>query len=106
MGKTKETEINQETDMAENPEVTETETKKGPEMVEIELFKDDGKYKDDVFVAINGKTYQIQRGVRVKVPKAVKEVLDNSAKQDKAAYAYMEREQEKYSSEAKKLDIK
>ena len=106
MGKTKETEINQETDMAENPELNETETKKGPEMVEIELFKDDGKYKDDVFVAINGKTYQIQRGVRVKVPKAVKEVLDNSAKQDKAAYAYMEREQEKYSSEAKKLDIK
>lgn len=106
MGKTKETEINQEMAMEATPETEKQETAKGPEMVEIELFKDDGKYKDDVFVAINGKTYQIQRGVRVKVPKAVKEVLDNSAKQDKAAYAYMEREQEKYSSEAKKLDIK
>ena len=37
------------------------------EEVEIQLFKDSGKYKDDVYVAVNGKNFLIQRGVPVKV---------------------------------------
>lgn len=87
-----------------NAEKTSAKTS-GPDMVEIFLFKDGDKYKDDVFVAVNGKTYQIQRGVPVKVPRFVKEVLDNSMKQDMAAVRYMEKEQEKFEKEAKKLDI-
>lgn len=39
-------------------------------MVEIEIFKDSDRYKDDVVVALNGKVYVIKRGVRVKVPRA------------------------------------
>lgn len=54
------------------------------ELVEVELFFDGVKYKDDVIVNINGKAWQIQRGVPVKVPRFVKEVLDSSAKQDAA----------------------
>ena len=54
------------------------------ELVEVELFFDGDKYKDDVIVNINGKAWQIQRGVPVKVPRFVKEVLDSSAKQDVA----------------------
>lgn len=54
------------------------------ELVEVELFFDGEKYKDDVIVNINGKAWQIQRGVPVKVPRFVKEVLDSSAKQDAA----------------------
>lgn len=46
------------------------------DMVEIEIFKDSDRYKDDVVVALNGKVYVIKRGVRVKVPRAVKEILD------------------------------
>lgn len=75
------------------------------EMVEIELFKDGDRYKDDVFVSVNGKTYQIKRGVRVSVPVFVKEVLDNSMRQDKAAYAYMESKENEFTREAKKLEI-
>lgn len=77
---------------------------KKTEMVDIFLFKDGDKYKDDVFVAVNGKTYQIQRGVTVSVPKYVKEVLDNSARQDMAAAKYMEAKQEEYAAEAKNLE--
>ena len=77
---------------------------KKTEMVDIFLFKDGDKYKDDVFVAVNGKTYQIQRGVTVSVPKYVKEVLDNSARQDMAAAKYMEAKQEEYATEAKNLE--
>lgn len=51
------------------------------DLVEVELFKDNDQYKDDVFVAVNGHTFQIQRGVPVKVPRYVKEVLDNSRKE-------------------------
>jgi hypothetical protein len=43
------------------------------EPVTLELFKDNDKYKDDVFVCVNGKRWQIQRGVRVTVPRYVAE---------------------------------
>lgn len=55
------------------------------EMVEIKLFKDGKTYKDDVFVAVNGKNYLVQRGVKVAVPRCVAEVIERSERQrDKA----------------------
>ena len=61
------------------------------EEVEIRLFKDNDKYKDSVFVAVNGKAYMIERGKYVKVPKAVAEVLRNSEMQLENADRVMER---------------
>lgn len=52
------------------------------ELVEVKLFKDGGKYKDDVFVGVNGENVVIQRGERVKIPRKFAEVLDNSDRQD------------------------
>jgi hypothetical protein len=40
---------------------------------------------EDVFVALNGKTYQIKRGVEVEVPKGVAEILQH--KEDMLAAA-------------------
>lgn len=86
--------------------VTTVETKLDPnELVDVYLFEDGDKYKDDVFVAVNGKTFQIRRGENVKVPRYVKEVLDNSAKQNKFANNYMKMKQEDFENKAKKLDI-
>lgn len=79
--KTKETE-NIVSDTVENDAVQEIAQETGPKMIKIKLFKDNGEYKDDVFVSVNGMRYQIQRGVEVEVPDFVKEVLDNSAAQD------------------------
>lgn len=63
--------------------------------VEIELFKDTKDYKDDVFVAVNGKTYQIKRGVKVMVPRFVAQVLQESHAQDmKTATMILEKENE------------
>ena len=44
------------------------------EYVEVRLFKDNEKYKDDVYVAINGKNCIIRRGVwtRIRRKSAVK----------------------------------
>ncbi len=67
--------------MAEAKAKTE---KKENDIVEIELFKDNGKYKDDMTVLVNGKCWKIQRGVKVKVPRYVAYVIENSLKQDRA----------------------
>ena len=53
--------------------------------VRIHLFKDNVRYKDDVFVGVNGVNYMIQRGVDVEVPPEVAEVLEHSQMQDMAA---------------------
>ena len=52
------------------------------ERVKIKLFKDNKDYKDDLTVVVNGKAYQIQRGVEVEIPKSVAEVIEHSAAQD------------------------
>ena len=52
------------------------------ELVEVKLFKDNGKYKDDVFVGVNGENVVIKRGERVKVKRKFAEVLENSDRQD------------------------
>lgn len=52
------------------------------ELVPVTLFKDNNKYKDDVFVSVNDETCQIQRGKTVMVKRKFAAVLDASMKQD------------------------
>lgn len=54
-------------------------TNNAPKMVKIKLPKTK-ELKDDVFVSVNFRTYQIQRGVEVEVPDFVAEVLENQQK--------------------------
>ena len=51
--------------------------------VRIRLFKDNSRYKGDLFVSVNGVNYKIRRGVEVEVPPAVAEVLKHSPRQNK-----------------------
>ena len=53
--------------------------------VRIRLFKDNSRYKGDLFVSVNGVNYKIRRGVEVEVPPEVAEVLEHSIKQDAEA---------------------
>ena len=39
----------------------------GEELVTVQLFKDNDKYRDDLFVAVNGERILIQRGVPVQM---------------------------------------
>ena len=48
------------------------------ENVRIRLFKDNSRYKGDLFVSVNGVNYKIRRGVEVEVPPEVAEVLEHS----------------------------
>lgn len=75
------------------------------EEIEIELFFDGDKYKDDVTVGVNGKTWLIQRGKKVRVPRYVAAVLENSLEQDKAS-AMRQRELENaFERDAKKVGV-
>lgn len=49
--------------------------------VKLPLTKDQ---QDDVYVAVNGKGYQIKRGVPVQVPDYIAEVLERSEEMDQA----------------------
>lgn len=53
--------------------------------VTIRLFKDAHRYKDDLTVGVNGKFWQIKRGIPVDVPECVAEVIENALAQQQAA---------------------
>jgi hypothetical protein len=52
------------------------------ELVPVELFKDNHKYKDDVYVSVNGENCAIKRGERVMIKRKFDNVLANSKLQD------------------------
>jgi hypothetical protein len=66
----------------EQKEALEKEKAYYNELVEVKLFRDNNKYKDDVFVAVNGENRVIKRGESVQVERKFAEVLDNSDLQD------------------------
>ncbi len=61
------------------------------EPVTIKLFKDNGKYKDDVFVSVNDRSFLIKRGVEVTVPRFIEQALKNSLSQDEYVASLVER---------------
>lgn len=71
------------------------------ELVTINLFLDNDKYKDDMIVAMNGKVWQIKRGEDVQVPRYVAKIIENSMKQDRATALKIRELEEKYERESK-----
>ena len=68
----------------------------GEELVSVRLFKDNDKYKGDVFVAVNGQSVLIRRGERVAIKKKFAEVLEQSLDQDQRTAGLIERESRAY----------
>lgn len=65
--------------------VTQAVTPVDPELektVRIKLFYDGDRYKDPVFVGINGKNFLVQRNKWVEVPRYVANVIAQSEDQD------------------------
>ena len=56
--------------------------------VRIRLFKDNSRYKGDLFVSVNGVSYKIRRGVEVEVPPEVAEVLEHAEEMAMEAMEY------------------
>ena len=72
------------------------------EYVEVRLFKDNDKYKDDVYVAINGKNCLIRRGVWTRIRRKFALLLDQSEIQDLRTAELMEKEAVRFAEESRK----
>ena len=66
------------------------------EYVAVKLFRDNDRYKDDVYVAVNGHNCLIKRGEWVKVKRKFALVLDQSEIQDMQTAEYLEAEQARF----------
>ena len=66
------------------------------EYVAVKLFRDNDRYKDDVYVAVNGQNCLIKRGEWVKIKRKFAMVLDQSEIQDMQTAEYLEAEQARY----------
>ena len=65
--------------------------------ISVKLFKDNDRYKDDVYVAVNGQNCIIKRGEWVKIKRKFALVLDSSEIQDMKTAEFIEREQKRFS---------
>lgn len=72
------------------------------EYVEVRLFKDNEKYKDDVYVAINGKNCVIRRGVWTRIRRKFALLLDQSEIQDLRTAELMEKEASRFADETRR----
>lgn len=83
------------------PEVPAVPKDSPYDLVEIQLFKDNRRYKDDLKVFVNGRNWVIQRGVPVKVPRYVANVIHRGQKQDMASDAMVMNLVERYEARTK-----
>ena len=72
-----------------NTRADEKIAEKEVKMIPIKIEKNKNE-RDDVFVSVNGKNFQIKRGERVEVPEYVVEVLENMKRMDELAIERME----------------
>ena len=66
------------------------------EPVTIQLFKDGKDYKDDLYVSVNNKRWQIKRGLPVTVPRKVSLQVADSEIQSIRAAEYSDEKQNEY----------
>ena len=70
--------------------MAETKATKKEEMVTIFVPFEDGDKDSSLFVSVNDRDFQIQRGQMVEVPRCVAEVIQNSQQQMAVAIANAE----------------
>ncbi len=84
-----------------NPKYTEAQLN---EYVEVTLFKDAGRYSDDVIVTVNGETCQIKRGVKVKIKRKFALVLEDSQAQSIKAAELIANEEKSFEDKMAQLN--
>lgn len=73
------------------------------ELVTVELFKDNGKYKDPLLVCVNGESCMIQRGIPVQVKRKFIWAIEQSQFQDKRTAQMIEREDASFADAEKRF---
>ena len=75
------------------------------EYVEVKLFKDNDKYKDDVYVAINGNNCLIRRGVWTRIRRKFALLLDQSEIQDLKTAELMSGEASRFAEQSRQRGL-
>ena len=75
------------------------------EYVEIRLFKDNDKYRDDVYVAVNGDNCVIRRGVWTRIRRKFALLLDQSEIQDLRTAELIADETLRFSEESRRRGV-
>jgi hypothetical protein len=66
------------------------------EKVPFRAFKDNDKYKDDIFVSVNGENCIIKRGVEVKIKRKFYDVIKRQENQDDYTNSLIEEYTDKF----------
>lgn len=78
-----------ESSHGEGAALRDISTCKDDDLVELTLFCDGDRYKDDVFVGINGVMCQIKRGVPIRLKRSFAKVIAASERMSAAVNAEM-----------------
>lgn len=76
-----------------DPSMTPTIPYVEKEFVKIKLFKDDYRYKNDLYVAINGRDWLIKRGKEVTVPKYLADFIERQMHEEARIWEKVEQEE-------------
>lgn len=71
--------------------------------VTIELFKDDYRYKEPLFVGINGQTWLIKRGVPVEVDDYVADFIEQQKAEEARIMRRVDQEEREYQEKTAQL---
>lgn len=87
--------------------MAERKTETGEQLVSVQLFKDSGKYKDDVYVSVTnrdgGENCVIQRGKPVLVKEKFARTLELSMEQDANTADLITRKSEEFATATRAL---
>ena len=80
-----------------NSAQAERKEKTAPDdMVPIKLYKDGEKYKNPLFVGINGKTWFIPRGIPFLVPRMVSDFIESNISEEAAVMEKLDKMEEEF----------
>jgi hypothetical protein len=66
------------------------------EYVKVKLFRDEYRYKQPLYVAINGRNWLIKRGVEVTLPKYVADFIEQQMREEAAIWERVTQEEQEY----------
>lgn len=76
-------------------ELIAEEIARNEEYVEVDLFRDNAKYKDDVYVAVGNENCVIKRGMKVRVKRKFALAIEESLREDFRVAEVIRRETER-----------
>lgn len=74
-------------------------------LVKVKLFKDNGKYRDPLFVSVNNYRAAIPRGVEVSIPYYVYKHIQEMSAQDEATAQLIAMQSNEFEAKTKSMGL-